>query len=106
MEIKHLSILNENCRFEENLFKVKSKKEWLNKYEQEWCLMAEDKKKQKGKMDNPEQYDTDKESLFDKFESERNVDPIPMEDLKQEKREEKDKHGTKNTSSSEEKYKP
>ncbi|KZE64342.1 hypothetical protein AWM68_14760 [Fictibacillus phosphorivorans] len=67
--------------------------------------MAETKKKQEKKMDNPEQYKTDKESLFDKFESEQNVDPIPMEDLKQEKREEKDKEGTKNSSSSEEKYK-
>ncbi|RZT21680.1 hypothetical protein [Fictibacillus sp. BK138] len=67
--------------------------------------MSEEKKKQKGKMDNPEQYDTDKESLFDKFESEKNVDPIPMEDLKQEKREEKDKKRTKDSSSSEKKYK-
>ncbi|MFG6495516.1 hypothetical protein P8610_09170 [Fictibacillus sp. UD] len=67
--------------------------------------MAETKKKQEKKMDNPEQYKTDKESLFDKFESEQNVDPIPMEDLKQEKREEKDKKGTKDSSSSEEKYK-
>jgi hypothetical protein len=69
--------------------------------------MSEEKNKnQRGKMDNPEQYETDKESLFDKFESERNVDPIPMEDLKEEKREEKDKKGTKDTSSSEKKYKP
>lgn len=67
--------------------------------------MSEEKKKQRGKMDNPEQYETDKESLFDKFESEKNVDPIPMEDLKQEKREEKDKKGTKDSSSSEKKYK-
>ncbi len=67
--------------------------------------MADTKKKQDKKMDNPEQYKTDKESLLDKFESEQNVDPIPMEDLKQEKREEKDKKGTKNSSSSEEKYK-
>jgi hypothetical protein len=67
--------------------------------------MSKENKKQKGKMDNPEQYDTDKESLFDKFESERNVDPIPMEDLKQEKKEEKDKKGTKDSSSSEKKYK-
>jgi hypothetical protein len=67
--------------------------------------MAEDKKKTKN-MDNPEQYETENESLFDKFESERNVDPIPMEDLKEEKREEKHKHDTKDTSSSEKKYKP
>ncbi|MET3727151.1 hypothetical protein ABID52_000732 [Fictibacillus halophilus] len=67
--------------------------------------MAEEKKKQQGKMDNPEQYKTDQQSLFDKFESEQNVDSIPMEDLKQEKREEKDKKATKKSSSSEEKYK-
>lgn len=44
-----------------------------------------DKNIQNGKMDNPEQYKTEKESLFDKYESEKNVDPIPVEDLKQEK---------------------
>lgn len=67
--------------------------------------MAETKKRQEKKMDNPEQYKTDKESIYDKFKSEQNVDSIPLEDLKQEKREEKDKEGTKNSSSSEEKYK-
>lgn len=56
-------------------------------------------------MDHPEQYPTENESLFDKFESEQTVDPIPMEDLKEEKQEEKAKHDTKNTSSSEKKYK-
>lgn len=56
-------------------------------------------------MDNPEQYPTENESLFDKFEIEQTVDPIPMEDLKEEQREEKAKHDTKNTSSSEKKYK-
>ncbi|RDU38344.1 hypothetical protein DRW41_01900 [Neobacillus piezotolerans] len=57
-----------------------------------------------GKRDNPEQYPTDTESLFDKFESERNVDTIPMEDLKMEQREEKAEHHTKDDSSSERKY--
>ncbi len=71
--------------------------------------MAENKKEQGSNnvqmnMDNPEQYPTENESLFDKFESELNVDPIPMEDLKEELREEKAKHETKNTSSSEKKY--
>ncbi|HEO8418175.1 TPA: hypothetical protein VBX77_000135 [Yersinia enterocolitica] len=71
--------------------------------------MAENKKEQGSNnvqmnMDNPEQYPTENESLFDKFESELNVDPIPMEDLKEELREEKAKHDTKNTSSSEKKY--
>ncbi|WP_026675330.1 hypothetical protein [Alkalihalobacterium bogoriense] len=59
----------------------------------------------KKKLDHPEQYPTEKESLFDKFESQQTVDPIPMEDLKIEKREEKEKHKTKSDSSSEQKYK-
>ncbi|WP_018661716.1 hypothetical protein [Heyndrickxia acidiproducens] len=66
--------------------------------------MTEKKRKplSKGKMDNPEQYSTENESLFDKFKSEQTVDPIPMEDLN----EEKENHDSKNTSSSEKKYKP
>ncbi|WP_123043860.1 hypothetical protein [Cohnella candidum] len=58
----------------------------------------------RGERDNPEQYPTENESLFDMWESERNVDPIPVEDVKMEQREERDKDGTKNESSSEEKY--
>ena len=56
------------------------------------------------KMDHPEQYETSNESLFDKFESERTVDPIPMEDLTEEKQEEKHPQDTKDTSSSVKKY--
>lgn len=56
------------------------------------------------KMDNPEQYRTDKESLHDKFESELTVDPIPLEDLKQETHEEKNGQHTKDSSSSEKKF--
>ncbi|CAM3765874.1 YfhD family protein [Mesobacillus thioparans] len=55
-------------------------------------------------MDNPEQYETRKKSLHDQFESELTVDPIPMEDLNQEKQEEKDGHHSKDSSSSEKKY--
>ncbi|RHW35669.1 hypothetical protein D1B31_18660 [Neobacillus notoginsengisoli] len=60
---------------------------------------------QQGNRDHPEQYPTSNESLFDKFESEQNVDPIPMEDLKLEQKEEKKEHHTKNDSSSDRKYK-
>ncbi|MBW7453917.1 hypothetical protein ACFOLF_01030 [Paenibacillus sepulcri] len=55
--------------------------------------------------DNPEQFPTEKESLFDRFQSERNVDPIPLEDLNIEQQDEKDKDKTKNSSSSQRKYK-
>lgn len=64
-----------------------------------------DKRMQEGKMDRPEQYKTDKESLFDKFESEKNVDPLPVEDLNQEMEEEKNGSNIKNSSSTEKKYK-
>lgn len=58
-----------------------------------------------GNADHPEQYPTEQESLFDRFESEQNVDPIPMEDLNLEKQEEKRRDGTsKNRSSSDSKY--
>ena len=63
--------------------------------------MSEDQNK---KMDNPEQYKTDKKSLHDMFESEQTVDSLPLEDLKQEQQEEKDKDATKDNSSTEEKY--
>ncbi|MGN7355945.1 hypothetical protein ACTHPF_01185 [Paenibacillus sp. SAF-054] len=56
------------------------------------------------RMDHPEQYPTEKESLFDRFESERNVDPIPVEELNQNMRDERDKDHTKDSSSSEKKY--
>lgn len=64
----------------------------------------DDRKDSKGApMDNPEQSKTDKESLFDMHEEEMNVDAIPLEDLKQEQREEKNPRETKSNSSSEEK---
>ena len=55
-------------------------------------------------MDNPENLKTDKESIYDMHEDMKNVDPIPLEDLKMEEREEKKHHDTKNRSSSEDKY--
>ncbi|EDL65843.1 hypothetical protein [Bacillus sp. SG-1] len=67
-----------------------------------------DNNKNKGKgfekFDNPEQYDKDKESILDKFESEQHVDPLPMEDIREEKIEERKKSNTKDQSSSEKKY--
>ena len=54
-------------------------------------------------MDNPEHLKTEKESIYDMHEDMQNVDPIPLEDLKMEEREEKAHHDTKNQSSSEDK---
>jgi hypothetical protein len=64
--------------------------------------MSQDKRKS---MDNPEQYRTSKKSLHDMFESEQTVDALPVEDLNQEKIEEKDGSLIKNNSSTQEKYK-
>lgn len=58
-----------------------------------------------GKRDHPEQYPTEKESLFDMYKSQQTVDPIPVEDLKQQAQDEKNKEETKRRSSSENKYK-
>ncbi|CAI6083574.1 hypothetical protein [Cohnella sp. JJ-181] len=57
-----------------------------------------------GERDHPEQYPTDKKSLFDSFLSERNVDAIPVEDVGIENRDEADKSDSKDDSSSERKY--
>ncbi|MBB6674743.1 hypothetical protein H7C19_29090 [Cohnella nanjingensis] len=63
-----------------------------------------DKQKPGAKRDHPEQYPTDKESLFDRFLSERNVDPIPVEDLTLAQKDERRKEETKRDSSSDRKY--
>ncbi len=56
---------------------------------------ADRRRKQQGKRDNPEGVPTEKESLFDKFASERTVDPIPVEDQTIEQQDEKEKDRTK-----------
>lgn len=55
-------------------------------------------------MDNPEQFKTDKKTMHEMFKEEETVDPIPLEDLKQNVHDEKNPRETKDDSSSEEKY--
>lgn len=55
-------------------------------------------------IDHPEQYPTDRQSLFELHESEATVDAIPIEDLTLEQHEEKHKEATKHHSSSNDKY--
>jgi hypothetical protein len=60
---------------------------------------------QKGrKLDNPDLVKTEKESLFDMHEDMQTVDAIPVEELNQKVKDEKDKRHTKDTSASEDKY--
>ncbi|MTH55581.1 hypothetical protein GKZ89_19490 [Bacillus mangrovi] len=63
------------------------------------------KESTKHQKDHPEQVPTDKESLHDKFESEQNVDSIPLDDLKKDMQDEKKKDKTKDNSSSEDRFK-
>jgi hypothetical protein len=44
---------------------------------------------------NPENAEQDQESILDQHESEQNVDPIPIDELKKDQRDEKKKHDTK-----------
>lgn len=65
---------------------------------------GERKDERRTSMDNPEHLKTEKEHINDMHEEQMNVDSIPLEDLKQEQREEKNPRETKDSSSSDEKY--
>ena len=56
------------------------------------------------KLDNPDLVDTDKESLFDIDEDMKNVDPIPVEELNEKVKDERNNRATKSTSSSDKRY--
>ncbi|WP_042471452.1 hypothetical protein [Bacillus ndiopicus] len=55
-------------------------------------------------LHNPDVLDTDKESIFDMHEDMKTVDAIPVEDLNEQVKDERDKNNTKHTSSSEKRY--
>ncbi|MCQ4085258.1 hypothetical protein [Saccharibacillus sp. JS10] len=74
------------------------------KEEKKQLEQNQDDRNREGALDHPEQYPTENESLFDMHESEKNVDALPIEDIRLEQEEEKDKDGTKQRSSSNDKY--
>ncbi|SER99650.1 hypothetical protein [Psychrobacillus sp. OK032] len=55
-------------------------------------------------LDNPDLVDTEKESIFDTDEKMNTVDPIPVEELNEQVKDEENKDATKSTSSSEKRY--
>ena len=55
-------------------------------------------------LDNPDVVKTDKESLFDMHDDMKTVDAVPIEELNQKVKDEKNHHKTKDDSSSEERY--
>ena len=55
-------------------------------------------------MDNPDLLNTEKESIFDTDEDMKTVDPIPVEELNEKVKDEKNKRNTKSTSASEERF--
>lgn len=67
----------------------------------------DDREKQdiKGRiLDNPDLVNTEKESIFDMHEDMKTVDPIPVEELNEEVKDEKNKDSTKTTSAREKRY--
>lgn len=67
--------------------------------------MAEHEKSHKqGETNNPEQLPDKEKNQLDEDASEMNVDAIPLEDLKEEQKEEKDKPHSKDDSASQKKY--
>jgi len=64
-----------------------------------------DREDAKGReLDNPDLVKTEKESLFDMHEDMQTVDPIPVEELTQNVKDEKNHSHTKDSSSSEKRY--
>ncbi|OLO39366.1 hypothetical protein BTR23_10015 [Alkalihalophilus pseudofirmus] len=67
-----------------------------------------EKKKRKDlkgrRLDNPDLIATEKESIFDADEKMQTVDPIPVEELNEKVKDEKNHRATKSTSSSEDRY--
>lgn len=64
-----------------------------------------DREDAKGReLDNPDLVKTDKESLFDMHEDMQTVDSIPVEELTQNIKDEKNHRKTKDSSSSEKRY--
>lgn len=63
-------------------------------------------KVQSKKHNNSERFKKDRESQLEVDQLVMPIDDLPLEDIKEERREEKDKHDTKDQSSSEKKYKP
>ncbi len=67
-------------------------------------MTDQEKRHKKGNTNNPEQLPDKEENQLDKDESEMNVDAIPLEDLKEEQIEEKDKPQSKDDSASQKKH--
>lgn len=67
--------------------------------------LDEEREKRTGvPMDNPEQIKTDDKTMHEMFKEEQTVDAIPLEDQKQNMKDEENKRATKNNSGSEEIY--
>lgn len=67
--------------------------------------MDKDKNVRKN-LDKPDMVNSDRESLFDMHEDMQTVDPLPVEELNEKVKDEKNKEHTKDSSASETKYRP
>ncbi|MGE7090077.1 hypothetical protein ACQKII_01190 [Lysinibacillus sp. NPDC048646] len=66
--------------------------------------MDEKKQAKTRRTNNPDVLDTDKESIFDKHEDMKTVDPIPVEELNDKVKDEKNKTKTKDKSATDKRY--
>lgn len=66
--------------------------------------MDEKKQAKTRRTNNPDVLDTDKESIFDKHEDMKTVDPIPVEELNDKVKGEKNKTKTKDKSATDKRY--
>ncbi len=65
----------------------------------------DEKKQAKTRLtNNPDVLDTDKESIFDKHEDMKTVDPIPVEELNDKVKDEKNKTKIKDKSATDKRY--
>ena len=67
--------------------------------------MDKDKNVRKN-LEKPDMVNSDRESLFDMHEDMQTVDPLPVEELNEKVKDEKNKEHTKDSSASETKYRP
>ncbi|WDU80366.1 hypothetical protein [Lysinibacillus sp. G01H] len=66
--------------------------------------MNDNKQAKTRNTNNPDVLDTDKESIFDKHEDMKTVDPIPVEELNEKVKDEKHKTKTKDSSATDKRY--
>lgn len=77
-----------------------------NRFEKDPRKDMEKNKNVRKNLEKPDMVNSDQESLFDMHEDMQTVDPLPVEELNEKVKDEKNKEHTKDSSASETKYRP